>query len=72
MWHRSALSLFIHIAAISIFISFPKNDDSGRNPWLEVRLVSLGTGEIGDGVGQGGGSGGSPEYLADEFSGTGR
>ena len=69
LWRRSALyqsialSLFVHIAAISMFISFPNTNDGVETPWVEVRLVSLGRGEIGDGVEQRGGAGGSPAGI---------
>ena len=69
LWRRSALyqsialSLFVHIAAISMFISFPDTNDGVETPWVEVRLVSLGRGEIGDGVEQRGGAGGNPARI---------
>lgn len=61
MWHRTTLfqsimlSLFVHIAVISICTFTPRNADSVRSPWLEVRLVSLGTGEVVGGSGEEGG-----------------
>ena len=66
LWRRTILlqsvmlSLCVHIAVISIFAFGPGNAESVRSPWLEVRLVSLGSDEVAAGSGQEGGSGGSP------------
>jgi len=54
------ISLFVHAAIICFFAFAPKNVVSARSPWLEVHLVSLGSGEITEasaGNGSGGGAG---------------
>ena len=54
------VSLFVHLAVIAVFVLTPKNVESIKSSSLEVRLVSLGTGEVAAGSGLEGGSGGSP------------
>ena len=62
-WRRSSLmqsvmvSLFVHLAVLAVFVFIPNHVESVKSPWLDVRLVSLGTGEVATGSGSEGGSG---------------
>jgi periplasmic protein TonB len=57
VWQNIILSVLFHIAVISTFVLAPKSSFNVRSPWLEVRLVSLGAGEVSGGSEQGDGSG---------------
>jgi periplasmic protein TonB len=54
------LSLFFHVAVLSAFVLIPGMMVKEKNPWIDVRLVSLGSGEVATGGAGGGGSGGPP------------
>jgi periplasmic protein TonB len=63
-WRRSSLmqsvmvSIFVHLVVLAVFVFTPNHVESVKSPWLDVRLVSLGTGEVAAGSGSEGGSGG--------------
>jgi periplasmic protein TonB len=57
IWQSIVLSVLFHIAVISTFVLVPKSSVNVGSPWLEVRLVSLGAGEVSGGFEEGGGSG---------------
>jgi periplasmic protein TonB len=62
------ISLFVHAAVISIFAFAPRSAVSERSPWLEVSLVSLGSGEVTEAAG-GKGSGGAAGPTGEGESG---
>jgi periplasmic protein TonB len=57
LWQSIILSISFHLAVISIFVLAHKSSVNVGSPWLEVRLVSLGGGEVAGGSGEGGGLG---------------
>jgi periplasmic protein TonB len=57
VWQSIILSISFHVAVISTFVLAPKSSVNVGSPWIEVRLVSLGAGEVSGGPEEGGGSG---------------
>ena len=57
LWQSIVLSVSFHIAVISVFILVHKSSVHLESPSIEVRLVSLGSGDVAAGSGDGSGSG---------------
>jgi periplasmic protein TonB len=58
------LSFSFHLAILGFLFFMPKSTTNGRNPYIEVSLVSLGTGEVAPGLEGGGGSVGQPAVAS--------